>query len=69
MRQKTKEGEDGDMDNKKETKGGKLALSKKICTALVPSFCVTEPQAKEFIDKLYKHIGDGSVVRSENIWH
>ena len=46
------------MGNKKETKGEKLALSKKIGAALVPSFCVTEPQAKEFIDKLYKHVGD-----------
>ena len=55
---KTKAGEEGTDNKRKKAKPGKLALSKKMNAALCSSFCVTEPQAKEFIDKLYKDIGE-----------
>ena len=46
----------------KKAKVGKLALSKKMSAALCYSFCVTEPQAQQFVDKLYEDI-DGDQAK------
>ena len=53
---KDKESSEGSEEESKKAKSGKLALSKKMSAALCSSFCVSEPQAEQFIAKLYEDI-------------